>query len=325
MRVRTLTLAAAAISFLVVPAPGGAETDADADVDVHNFFFSPSSVTIDAHDRVTWHWVTGFHSVETLDGSEEWCPAQGSGTCTRVFDLAGTYDYRCGLHPTTMTGVVTVVGIPPLVAITSPGDGDPVDGLITVTGTASHPEGITAVEMQVDDGPFEPVDELGSPAWSTGLDTTLYDNGVHTLTARATGGDGATATASIDVVIDNPAVIDLVVVSYEAGPGGNTGLLRAEVANDGNVAVAGIALLFEEHYQGAWHEIATLTVDIVAFGTATVEHEWTPLPSLGDFDTRVRLDPDDVITEPDETNNSGADVATFYLSGIEGIHVLDPV
>ncbi len=51
----------------------------------------------------------------------------------------------------------------------------------------------------------------------------------------------------------------------------------------------------------------------VVRGTATVEHEWTPLPSLGDFDTRVRLDPDDVITEPDETNNSATSVGVAQV------------
>lgn len=75
--------------------------------------WSPSSITIDEGDSVTWVSV-GSHS---LNGTTALYPSNpesfshGAGTnwvFGKRFNIAGTYNFRCDVHPTTMTGVITV-------------------------------------------------------------------------------------------------------------------------------------------------------------------------------------------------------------------------
>src|SRR5581483_1406247 len=103
---RALAAALLLAAFLPLPSAHAAP----AAVSVSSFQFSPSAVTIQAGESVTWSWNGGFHSV-TFDApsAPADCPAQSSGTCTRTFPAAGTYAYHCAIHPS-MTGSVTVLG-----------------------------------------------------------------------------------------------------------------------------------------------------------------------------------------------------------------------
>jgi plastocyanin len=72
--------------------------------------FSPSTVTINENETVTWKNQSGIHNVVFDDGSYTQ-PAQPSGsmwTVSRQFPNAGTFKYHCGFHGTAMAGTVVV-------------------------------------------------------------------------------------------------------------------------------------------------------------------------------------------------------------------------
>jgi plastocyanin len=69
--------------------------------------FAPAAIEVPAGTKVTWAFQDGSvpHDVKG-DGWESGKP-QTSGTYSHSFERAGTYDYRCTLHPQ-MTGRVVV-------------------------------------------------------------------------------------------------------------------------------------------------------------------------------------------------------------------------
>jgi plastocyanin len=70
--------------------------------------FSPSSVDITAGGFVTWNFAT-THNVtfNVVAGAPADIPDTSSGSAAATFSIAGTFNYRCTLHPG-MTGVVIV-------------------------------------------------------------------------------------------------------------------------------------------------------------------------------------------------------------------------
>lgn len=86
---------------------GGGSTTGGATVTLANFAFDPTSVEIKAGESVTWtnedsavHTVTGDGGIDSGD------LAKGK-SYSKTFDTAGTYNYKCTIHPT-MTGTVVV-------------------------------------------------------------------------------------------------------------------------------------------------------------------------------------------------------------------------
>jgi plastocyanin len=85
-------------------------------VTVANFSFTANSVTIDVGDTVEFvnvsgtHWVDGRQAIFASNPVSFDNQAQsGSGwTYLQVFNTAGAYDYRCGIHTSSMTGTITV-------------------------------------------------------------------------------------------------------------------------------------------------------------------------------------------------------------------------
>lgn len=85
------------------------------DVTVSNGSFSPANLAIAVGDIVKWTNTEGSHSV---DGTTTTFPSNpvsfgndigaAGWTYTFTFSTEGVYDYRCGLHTTTMTGKITV-------------------------------------------------------------------------------------------------------------------------------------------------------------------------------------------------------------------------
>jgi plastocyanin len=70
--------------------------------------FSPSSVDIAAGGIVTWNFAT-THNVtfSVAAGAPADIPDTSSGSAAATFSIAGTFNYRCTLHPG-MAGVVIV-------------------------------------------------------------------------------------------------------------------------------------------------------------------------------------------------------------------------
>lgn len=102
---------AVAIAGVAGPASGGADAPASkaprkATVKAVNFVFVKDRVKIRKGGKVTWRFVEGRHNVK---GKGWGSSIKRRGTYTRKFKKAGTYRYRCTLHPPGMKGVVKVV------------------------------------------------------------------------------------------------------------------------------------------------------------------------------------------------------------------------
>lgn len=72
--------------------------------------YNPASTSVTTGTTVTWNWAAGnyaSHSVTFADGNGS-APAQMSGTHTRTFSAAGTYNYQCSVHGAGMSGSVVV-------------------------------------------------------------------------------------------------------------------------------------------------------------------------------------------------------------------------
>jgi plastocyanin len=91
---------------LSAPAPAADQTVAATSSNV----FTPSSVTIDEGEKVTWRNQGGFHNVVFDDGSytQPSEPSFSAWTVDRTFPNAGTFRYHCGFHGSTMSGTVVV-------------------------------------------------------------------------------------------------------------------------------------------------------------------------------------------------------------------------
>src|SRR5215213_7408094 len=128
---RLLLGAGLTVLALVAPAWG-----ATSDVDVANFAFTPSSVSIQPGDTVTWHFRGPDlnHSVTSDPGQSESFdsdPGDSSplhspaDTFSHTFNAAGTFTYVCKVH-SFMSGEVVVGG--PAGGAPSTGGGTPTSG-----------------------------------------------------------------------------------------------------------------------------------------------------------------------------------------------------
>ena len=137
-----------------------------------NYFCAPSfengvcTTTITAGDTVTWEVVLGVHTVTECDATYTTCSGGfDSGTLFRgpggtfvfsqTFSTAGSYPYRCDVHPREMRGVVMVVA-----AAT--------DTPTAVPGTPTH--------SPSDDSPTATpagVPKTGGEPWADGLPLAL--------------------------------------------------------------------------------------------------------------------------------------------------------
>ncbi len=105
---------------------------APATVTVDNDRFSPSAVTINAGESVTWNFAESSHNVQGdgWSGNDDF----GTGTFAKTFDAPGTYSYVCAAH-SDMRGTVTVQPAP--AAAPAPAPGQPATGAPAPTATAS--------------------------------------------------------------------------------------------------------------------------------------------------------------------------------------------
>lgn len=83
--------------------PNGANT-----VSVKNNAFDPATLNVAVGQSVTWQWTAGSnpHNVTWVDQSGTGNSAtQSSGTYSRTFSAAGTFNYFCSLHGTATSGM----------------------------------------------------------------------------------------------------------------------------------------------------------------------------------------------------------------------------
>ena len=71
--------------------------------------FDPKDITVKVGDIVTWQNPTSVnHTVTFTSGQSFNQPLPAGGRVVRRFLNKGTFDYKCTIHPQTMTGTVTV-------------------------------------------------------------------------------------------------------------------------------------------------------------------------------------------------------------------------
>lgn len=75
-------------------------------ITLQDFTFSPKAVTVKVGDSVTWTNADSVPHTVTSEAFDSGSLAQGQ-SFTYTFDKAGTFDYKCSIHPT-MTGTVNV-------------------------------------------------------------------------------------------------------------------------------------------------------------------------------------------------------------------------
>jgi plastocyanin len=179
-------------------------------VDVGDNFFSPSSVTINVNDTVSWSW-TGVAQHSSTSNTGVWDSGiHGRGfTFSQSFTSAGSFPYFCRVHPF-QTGSISVqsANSPPTITINSPPDNSvfSAPASFTLAANASDPDGTVS---QV---------EFFRGSTSLGIDTTSPYSvsvsnlaaGTYTLSAVATDDRGATNAspiANVSVVTPVPIVL----------------------------------------------------------------------------------------------------------------------
>lgn len=295
-------------------------------VHVVDFDFSPATIEIAPGDSVEWdNHDSAPHTVTAEDGSFDSGRMNEGDSFTHAFASAGTFAYRCDFH-SDMRGTVVVKApnAAPTVRITSPADGATVRGAVTVTGTAADSDGsVTLVEVAVDDGAFESA--TGTTSWTFQLDTTDLENGAHAIRARAFDGDDHSAVATVNVVVDNPRVPDLVAGALVARSTGFTSRsLSLVVTNDGNAAAGAFDVTFYYAYRGGLRPVGSASVSGLAAGeSAEVTVPWDATGKVGRFGVVALVDEANRVSEKREDNNR-ATASTVFLVDVEGVDVREP-
>ncbi len=104
--IRTATVLLGAVAL--VAASASAVLAADHAVSISGFSFSPRDLTVAAGDTVTWtNSDAQAHTASATDGSWDTGNLGNGASGTVTFATAGSFPYRCDIHPD-MTGSITV-------------------------------------------------------------------------------------------------------------------------------------------------------------------------------------------------------------------------
>jgi plastocyanin len=84
----------------------GDRGSAAATIDLGPTTFEPAEATVAVGETVLWKWGGGVQ--HDVDGEGFKSEVQKEGTFSHTFREAGTFEYHCNIHPTTMKGTITV-------------------------------------------------------------------------------------------------------------------------------------------------------------------------------------------------------------------------
>jgi hypothetical protein len=104
--------------------------------------------------------------------------------------------------------IIIKVNQPPTVSITYPRNDDQVAETVNILGTATDPDNpVETVELKIDDGSWKRatiVDTVGNTVdWKYDWDSTIVEDGQHTVTARAYDGKKYSGESAIDIQVNN--------------------------------------------------------------------------------------------------------------------------
>ena len=169
-------------------------------IEIRNFGFNPPTTTIDVGDTVTWvqrdstqHTTTSGQN-GTPDGIWDSPLLSVNQTFSHTFTAAGSFPFFCRPHPFMTGSVIVRAGAElPTVAITSPTN----NGTFTAPATvqieaAATAPGSTVASVEFFDGSVS----LGQDQEAPYSVSVPLAEGAHTLTAKVTTGNSATATSS---------------------------------------------------------------------------------------------------------------------------------
>lgn len=158
-------------------------------------------------------------SVELRVDDSSWQNVMGTTSWTHELDTwslsngdhtlyARSYD---GIVYSSLASVSVVVdnNRPPIVSITSISPGDVLSGVVLIEGDASDPDGddqLERVQIRIDDKDWE--NASGTSQWSLNLDTTLLDNGNHTIYARAYDGREYSQVVELTIRVQNEIQVE---------------------------------------------------------------------------------------------------------------------
>jgi plastocyanin len=184
-------LRSAALSVFFVSAISFSSHATKVVVTVQNFSFTPSSFTVSLGDTIQWKWVNGTHTTtsQTIPGgAATWNANINSATQTfnYVPAVVGTYNYHCGIHPTTMIASFSVVCGTPSLTIAASGP-----------TTVCKPATVTLAITTSSGGPFTTFQwkkGTNNVAGATNATFTATSSGSYKLVV--TNGCAATATSN---------------------------------------------------------------------------------------------------------------------------------
>lgn len=162
----SLAAVALAAGTVLLAAPAAAQSSAEVLLTDANTF-EPEQVTVEEGGTVDFRWEGGnTHNVAFDDETSETTSDAGVNF-SRTFDAAGTFAFTCTIHPTTMSGTVTVEAAaadPAPQPDTDEADDD-TDQVEDVPSDASSPPGSVPQPNQVDAGTAG--DRAGLGPWTT--------------------------------------------------------------------------------------------------------------------------------------------------------------
>ena len=144
----------------------------------------------------------------------------------------------------------------PSVFIVVPAANATVAGNVLVSGTASDNVGVTRVEVQVDDGPFQQA--AGTGTWSLTFDSSPYPDGGHSVRARAFDAAGNVSSAAMTSVnianspTGNPYVLSITEVRLDRPTLHALGV-QVLISGDAN-RNARIDLRYRRDVDPTWHQ-----------------------------------------------------------------------
>lgn len=220
----------------------------------------------------------------------------------------------------------------PSIEIKTPEEGTSVSGTISITGTASDPDGdatITEVLVKIDNNQWKTA--TGTTSWSFPWDTTQESEGTHTISAKAYDGESHSSSDSKTVTVDNhpdppplpqnePPSVEIISPLDGAELNGNITIEGSASDPDGDESITKVEVKIDDGIGGNWEP---------AIGTLSWAFSWnTTQYSNDDYIISARaFDGEDYssiftieisvynILEPSPPENTPSTVEITYPSG----------
>lgn len=258
---------------------------------VGNFYFNPSSFTIQVGDTVRWQWVEGNHtttSVSVPAGASSWDSPINSGN--QFFEykvtVAGTFNYHCTPHAGIQTGSFTASGGGPTLSVTPSNQ------------NAGSSAGNTAFVI------------TSNSAWTASSNqswctvTPPSGSGNSTLTATYTENTSTSQrVATLTVTVTGLSPVNVTVTQSGAA------LYLSVLPPNQNVTFADGSTMFNVSTNGDWTAISDVswcTVNPSGSGNGTITASYTENPSSSDRVATITVSAQGTLTETVTVTQEGS-------------------